>query len=156
MNAFVAEHEIQSVAEFGCGDGAQLSLADYPSYLGLDVSEHALSLCRARFASDSSKSFALYRPDVAVRAELSLSLEVIFQLVEDDVFEAYMNDLFQAAERFVAICSTNHEQLSAFPFIRNRRYSTWVADNFSQWTLFQKVDAQFGVSQFAIYRRGNE
>jgi hypothetical protein len=119
------------------------------------VSEQSVSLCRARSASDSSKSFALYRPDIAVRAELSPSLEVIFHLVEDDVFESYMNDLFQAAERFVAICTTDNERPSSFPFMRHRRYSAWVADNFPQWTLFQQVDAQFGVPQFAIYHRGN-
>lgn len=156
VNAFVADHEIRSVVEFGCGDGAQLSLANYPSYLGLDVSEQSLSLCRARFANDSSKSFALYRPDIAARAELSLSIEVIFHLVENDVFEAYMKDLFQAAERFVVICSTDNERPSGFPFMRHRRYSTWVAENVPQWTLFQRVEPQFGVSKFSIYRRGNE
>jgi hypothetical protein len=35
------------------------------------------------------------------RAELGLSLEVIFHLVEDDVFDVYMRHLFASATRFV-------------------------------------------------------
>ena len=49
LNAFVARNGIRSVIEFGCGDGTQLSLADYPSYLGLDVSPTAVRLCASRF-----------------------------------------------------------------------------------------------------------
>jgi hypothetical protein len=33
----VAERRIRSVIEFGCGDGNQLGLMRYPSYLGLDI-----------------------------------------------------------------------------------------------------------------------
>ena len=37
VNAFVERHDIESVAELGCGDGSQLALARYPAYVGLDV-----------------------------------------------------------------------------------------------------------------------
>src|SRR5437660_1578196 len=42
LNAFIEKHHVASVIEFGCGDGNQLSLARYPRYLGLDVSEAAV------------------------------------------------------------------------------------------------------------------
>src|ERR1700689_4886366 len=38
LNQFVAENRIASVVEFGCGDGNQVSLAEYPRYVGIDVS----------------------------------------------------------------------------------------------------------------------
>ena len=34
VNAFVREHDVASVIEFGSGDGAQLALADYPTLSG--------------------------------------------------------------------------------------------------------------------------
>ena len=37
-NDFVRARGIDSVIEFGCGDGAQLALAEYPAYVGIDVS----------------------------------------------------------------------------------------------------------------------
>ncbi|MGZ4333195.1 MAG: hypothetical protein ACXVRJ_02835, partial [Gaiellaceae bacterium] len=52
LNGFVADRGIGSVIEFGCGDGNQLSLARYPTYLGLDVSQTAVRSCIRRFAGD--------------------------------------------------------------------------------------------------------
>src|SRR5678815_1312722 len=38
LNKFVEDNNISSVIEFGSGDGAQLKLASYPRYIGVDVS----------------------------------------------------------------------------------------------------------------------
>jgi SAM-dependent methyltransferase len=59
INDFVLEHGIKSVLELGCGDGNQLTLANYPQYLGVDVSPDALERCRERFPGDDSKQFQL-------------------------------------------------------------------------------------------------
>src|SRR5260370_40522100 len=97
LNDFVRGHGIKSVVEFGCGDGNQLSLADYPSYVGLDVSRAAIGLCRQRFATDPSKSFFLYDGTCfadrggVFAADLAISLDVIYHLIEDQVFETYMS-----------------------------------------------------------------
>src|SRR5262245_61579496 len=60
LNAFIARQTIRSVIEWGCGDGAQLALARYPRYIGLDVSRTAVANCIARFADDPTKSFFVY------------------------------------------------------------------------------------------------
>ena len=59
-NEFVRTCEIGSVIEFGCGDGNQLLLADYPAYIGPDISRTAIELCQHHLAADPSKSFFLY------------------------------------------------------------------------------------------------
>ncbi|MDR0569556.1 MAG: class I SAM-dependent methyltransferase [Spirochaetaceae bacterium] len=59
LNAFVRDNNIQTVMEFGCGDGNQLSLARYPRYTGFDVSETAVKLCKNRFKGDATKTFYL-------------------------------------------------------------------------------------------------
>ncbi|MBI9084342.1 MAG: hypothetical protein JEZ11_12140 [Desulfobacterales bacterium] len=45
LNTFVEERGVQNIIEFGCGDGNQLSLAKYPSYVGLDASKTAVTQC---------------------------------------------------------------------------------------------------------------
>ena len=45
INGFVKNNEIKSVIEFGCGDGNQLTLAQYNSYIGLDISNKAIKIC---------------------------------------------------------------------------------------------------------------
>ena len=42
-------------------------------------------------------------------ADLALSLDVIYHLTEDTVFEAYMRHLFAAGSRFVIIYATDRE-----------------------------------------------
>ena len=58
LNDFVRTRQVRSVIEFGCGDGHQLSLADYPAYIGLDVSRSAIELCKRRFAGDTGNPAA--------------------------------------------------------------------------------------------------
>jgi hypothetical protein len=54
LNDFVKRNGIQSVIEFGSGDGAQLELSAYPDYVGVDVSKASVEAKRYRFASDTS------------------------------------------------------------------------------------------------------
>src|ERR671913_732501 len=52
LNDFVRQNNVRSVIEYGCGDGNQLKLAEYPFYTGFDVSPEALALCDNLFHSD--------------------------------------------------------------------------------------------------------
>ena len=90
VNDFVRENNITSIIEYGCGDGNQLRSADYPRYLGFDVSPAAVSKCQQIFAQDPTKQFRLISQYAGETAELTLSLDVIYHLVEDDVFDSYM------------------------------------------------------------------
>jgi SAM-dependent methyltransferase len=141
LNDFVHAREIGSVIEFGCGDGNQLSLADYPSYIGLDVSRSAVELCQRRFADDPAKSFFLYDgacfTDRAglFTADLAISLDVIYHLIEDSVFEAYMTHLFAAGAKYVIVYATNEEKRDVSPHIRRRRFTPWVEAHCPDWRL---------------------
>jgi hypothetical protein len=116
-----------SVIEFGSGDGAQLQLAVYPSYIGVDVSRTALDVTREMFANDPTRRFVhpdeLGPEDVA---DLSLSLDVIYHLVEDEVFERYMEQLFDAGRRFVVVYSSNTDRKSDAVHVRHRKFTDWV------------------------------
>jgi SAM-dependent methyltransferase len=135
LNSFVSEFTIEHVLELGCGDGHQLMLARYPRYTGIDVSKTAISHCKAKFSSDPTKRFTLLNEvSSQVRADLSLSLDVVFHLVEDDVSEAYMARLFSSASRFVCIYSSNFvtPEQSA-PHVRHRRFTDWIAQHQPAW-----------------------
>ena len=139
LNSFVSEHQIASVMEFGCGDGNQLELAEYPKYKGFDVSPVAVERCRARFAKDSTKSFALLAQHAGETAELAMSLDVIYHLVEDRVFEAHLRAVFGAATRFVAVYSTNRDAPddAGLPHVRHRRFTDFVDRELPGWKLIR-------------------
>lgn len=163
INSFVKNNEINSVIDFGCGDGNQLSLADYPNYTGLDVSQTAIKLCMERFKKDKTKSFFLYdsrcfKDNRSIfKADLALSLDVIFHLIEDDIFELYMKHLFSASGKFVIIYSsdTNIPSTSLL-HCKNRQFTKLVETNLPEWKLMQRIKYNFtkeSISSFFIYKR---
>ena len=142
LNAFVQEHGIQSVIEFGCGDGHQLWLARYPQYLGLDISQAAIARCRKLFARDASKRFEVMADYKGETAELALSLDVIYHLLEHGEFAEYMRRLFYAAMRFVVIYSTNYEQEQR-AHTRHHKFTDWVEQNITGWRLVRHIPNRY-------------
>lgn len=145
LNRFVAERGVHSVIEFGCGDGNQLALARYPDYHGFDVSQTAVANCRARFAGDPHKRFDLLPDYRGQQADLALSLDVIYHLVEDPVFEGHMQALFGAATRWVIVYSsdTDDPQAAQSPHVRQRQFTRWVAAHATGWRLVERVPNRY-------------
>jgi hypothetical protein len=140
LNRFVADHNIASVIEFGSGDGSQLKLAHYPAYLGIDVSAKAVELCRTIFANDPSKNFIISSElEPGTTADLALSLDVIYHLTENSVYEAYMQRLFQSALRFVIVYSSNMEQPWEAKHVRHRHFTRWIERNQPHWILHSTI-----------------
>lgn len=165
LNEFVRANQITSVIEFGCGDGNQLSLANYPRYLGLDVSKTAVANCAARFKDDCSKSFLWYDPEHTmnfgsfVSAQLTLSLDVVYHLLEDSTYDRYLNDLFQSAQRYAIIYSSDKVAAQSSPHVRHRKFTFDVQQRFPEFTLLQRLDNPHSEKTFAdfhIYRRNNQ
>jgi hypothetical protein len=164
INSFVSNNGIDSVIELGCGDGNQLRLFNIPHYVGLDISRTAIELCLNRFEKDETKSFFAYDPDhfgvssPKPKAELALSLDVIYHLVEDNIFELYMRHLFSSSDKFVIIYSTDTDTNSILQasHVKNRRFSKWVEDNFPDWRLAERITNRFPdekAPDFFIYER---
>ena len=156
LNRFVSEQNIQTVIEFGCGDGHQLSLACYPHYIGIDVSSTAVSLCQKRFSTAEDLKFLtlfdyLGKEECRPVAELSLSLDVIYHLVENDVFDRYMATLFDASTRYVIIYSSNDDRpYQAGHHVRHRKFQDWIEKNRTDWTLLRHIPNKYP------YEEGND
>lgn len=168
LNGFVQKQNIRSVIEFGCGDGNQLQLANYPKYIGLDVSKTTIQNCIGRFAGDPTKSFFLYNSHSfadkhqVFRAELALSLDVIYHLIEDWVFEAYMSHLFGAAEKYVIIYSSNSDSQQLF-HVKQRKFTNWIDSNCPNWEFVEIIKNKYpynpkdpsntSFADFYVYRK---
>jgi len=148
INAFVAEVNVQTVIEFGCGDGNQLNLARYKRYIGVDVSTTAIRICQDQFGDDPTKTFLHSDQYRSEKAELALSLDVIYHLVEDEIFEKYMTDLFGAAERYVIVYATNSDDdVYNADHVRHRRFSDWVEKNASDFKLMRHIPNRYPYSE---------
>lgn len=145
LNTFIAENQVQTVIEYGCGDGYQLSLAAYPQYIGFDVSRTAVHMCRKRFRHDATKSFKETQDYAGETADLTISLDVIFHLVEDDVYEAYMERLFSSSNHFVVIYSSNCDGINRVEpkHMRHRRFSAWIENHATDWKLRDHIPNKY-------------
>ncbi|MFC7229664.1 class I SAM-dependent methyltransferase [Salinirubellus salinus] len=161
VNELVAENDVESVLEFGCGDGSQLELAEYPEYIGLEVSESAVQQCAERFADDPRKSFFLYRPSSFVNrgpfdSDVVVSLEVLFHVVDRETWEKTLSDMFNAARRYVVVFSSNRDDPATDKMhIRHRRFTEHVEREFPEFELIEVVENPFEErhSDFYIYER---
>ncbi len=156
LNNFVKSQNINSVIEFGCGDGNQLFLSNYPSYIGLDISDTAIALCATKFKHDLTKSFFLYNPKCFIdntltfKAELALSLDVIYHLVEDEKFYLHIQHLFSSASRYVIIYSTNDDVSDPYqlPHVKRRCFSNYIEQHFKNWSLSNQIPNKFPLNKF--------
>lgn len=154
INDFVAKNNVKTVMEFGCGDGNQLKIAKYPQYIGLDVSPTAVKMCYNQFKADKTKSFYVYNSmafhDNArfFHADLTMSLDVLYHLVEREIFENYLLHLFAAADKYVIIYASDYNQTEepVHQHENRRSFTDFVNKNIKDWKLKEVVKNKYPVS----------
>jgi len=120
INNFIQKNSIQTIIEFGCGDGNQLKLLQYKKYLGLDVAYSAIEKCKDIFIGDSSKSFLLYNPHVFVnkgfiQADLVVCLDVLYHIIPEEDYTKTLDDIFSCSNNYV-ILYTDIDQYEKNPY----------------------------------------
>lgn len=142
INDFIQEHNVNSMIEWGFGDGNQLSLLKVAMYIGYDVSETALHICREKFSDDKSKEFRYYdgsiEPNVGTY-DMAISLDVLYHLVEDRKFSDYMYNLFHSSNKYVCIYSSDYEAKQRVEHVRRRKFTEYVKDEFREWNLMSVI-----------------
>jgi len=159
INKFVAENNIRKIIEFGCGDGNQLKQFEFPLYIGFDVSVTAIEKCISIFKGDNSKSFFIYNHKAFVdniglfKAELVISLDVIYHLLTDEEYENYMYLLFSSSLRFVIIYAWDVEGKQKL-HVRHRKFTEWIKKNLNSWQLINQIKNEDGPTcDFFIYEK---
>lgn len=156
INGFVRENNVASVVEFGCGDGNQLSLAVYPAYLGLDISATAVDMCKTRFAHHMTKAFRVIssteRP--TDKADLALSLDVIFHLKREADYLVHLFNIFSCAEKYVVIYSSNKNERVRQVHMKHHRFTDDVPKVCPKARLIEEIPNRYPMetdSRFFIY-----
>jgi cyclopropane fatty-acyl-phospholipid synthase-like methyltransferase len=156
INDFVKKNALQTIIEFGCGDGNQLAIAKYPNYIGLDISPTAVKICYDQFKTDHTKSFYVYNTlafhDNArvFNADLTMSLDVLYHLVEKEIFETYLLHLFAAANKYVIIYASDYEQEEEpiYQHENRRSFTDFINKNIKGWKLKEILKNKYPVSEY--------
>ena len=147
VNHIVRDYGISRVVEFGCGDSNQASLYSFPAYLGLDVAPSAVEICEQKLGSRPNWQFKLLDGTPIPKHDMAMSIDVIFHLVEDDVYDRYMRSLFDAAESCVLIYSSDKDDPHPAKHVRHRSFSDWIAENQPDWVLVDSPEHPFPLKE---------
>lgn len=138
---------LKSIAELGCGDGMQVKemipffQTERVKYDGFDISQPLIWSLREKFKNQETIVNFFSMSQLSEKYEATISMDVIYHLVEDKVFEDYMAKLFDHSSKVVIIYSSNHEDNEgSAAWVRHRRFDTWVTANRPEWKLFQLIN----------------
>jgi hypothetical protein len=154
INDFIILNVVETIIDWGCGDG-YLPLINIP-YIGFDVSEEALIMARSR-PYNKDKEYFLLQEYAGQTADLTLSLDVIFHLVEDEVYHEHMRRLFKTSNKYVIIYSSNFEARHVGSE-RRRKFTDWTCEYLPlRWRQIDYIKNRYPTktySDFYIYERG--
>lgn len=164
INEFVSKNNIKKILELGCGDGNQLKYFKFPSYIGFDVSTLIIEKCKSEFKQDKTKQFFHIDYLSNYKADLALSLDVIYHLIEEKVYFNYMNQLFDLSHLFVIIYSCNFEDTGNYPsHVKPRKFTDWVKKHKREFELIEHIpsvlssldnrDSKTILAHFYIYKK---
>lgn len=164
INDFITKNNIKSIVDYGMGDGNQLKLfkIENINYIGIDVSSTIIEKCKNLYKFDKFKQFILEREIDNISSELVLSCDVIYHLIEDDVYYKYIDNLFKISKKFVIIYAPDIDMIHK-QHVKLRKFTDYVKNNYSNWKLInfiknkypQKIigvnDKETSFSDFFIY-----
>jgi trans-aconitate methyltransferase len=144
INNFININKIITIIDYGVGDGNQLKLinTEHKKYIGIDVSPTIIKKCKETFINDSTKTFFLENEVNNQQAELVLSCDVIYHLIEDDVYNTYMNNLFNMSSKFVIIYAKN-ANINHCSHVKFRKFTDYINITFKEYKLIEHISNKF-------------
>jgi SAM-dependent methyltransferase len=153
INDIINKYEIKSVTDFGCGDGNQISKLNFEKYTGLDISQKAVNLCEEKHSGDKTKTFSVYDSNYtpSIKTDITMSLDVIYHIFEDDLYLKYIDDLIKTSNKYVLIYSSNYNDDKWQQHVRHRKFDEALPKNLE---LVQKIDTIFDdcSADFYLYK----
>lgn len=147
VQKFITDNRVKSVFDYGSGDGEFASKLVVPTYYGYEPSPSARQMF---FDRDLPRSYMtgtwLYL------AELGLSLDVIFHVVDADDYVEYLENLFRTSLKWIIIYGFESSEEELWPHIKPRPFTRFIANRFPEWVLISKIPSGFGEKTFYVYQ----
>ena len=145
INSFIKENEINTIIDYGVGDGNQLKFINLKNitYYGIDVSKTIIDRNKSNNKLDNVHF--IHYVDVCfnnLEGDLVLSLDVIYHLIEEDVYCNYMHNLFLMSKKYVIIYAKDIEKNHA-NHVRFRNFTKYIDEHFTQWKLIKFIPNKF-------------
>jgi hypothetical protein len=145
INDFIENNKIDSIIDYGVGDGNQLAFINTTKlmYYGIDISQTILEKCKSKYKDDSTKKFFLSRDfDKNTKAELVLSCDVLYHLIEESVYFNYIKSLFDSSKKYVIIYARD-QNLNHALHVKFRKFTDYIKTSFQEFKLVKHIPNKF-------------
>jgi len=154
VNNIIDKYNIHSVVDMGVGDGNQLDLLNINNYIGYDISDVIINRLKLKYNNDNTKTFKHVSEYTNMNTDLMLSMEVIFHLIDDDMYDDYMTMMFNSDSKYILIFTMDSDSsyINNAKHVKIRNILEWINNNTNEWDL---IDKKFGfsISYFYLYKK---
>jgi predicted O-methyltransferase YrrM len=161
IQSILKKHEIQSMIDYGVGDGNQTRYYKTPpTYVGIDISPTAIQMCKDMFYYNHDKTFYTTNEYFSLhkdtKYELAVSCDVILHLTDDKVYQEYMQTLFSLSSKYVLIYTLDQDINHAM-HVRFRKFTPYIESTFPDLELMEMVPNKYKeqpipLPNFYLYR----
>ena len=151
INSLIKKYKIKSINDYGHGDGNNISLLEGDfKYYGYDVSKTARDICIHKFKDNGAYTF-YSRETQFKQADLGLSLDVLYHLVEDTVYKSYLKKLFSKC-KYVLIYAQDFDGDESV-HCKSRKFTTYINDTFPEYSLIDTTNGSHSKVKFYLYKK---
>jgi cyclopropane fatty-acyl-phospholipid synthase-like methyltransferase len=140
INDIINKYNIKNIIDFGCGDGNQIKEFNIDKYVGIDIALSAINICKMKYKDDNTKSFFTYNEinNIKSQYDLSISLDVLYHILEEDLFIDYLKKIFNFSSKYILIYSSNYDGHTE-GHMHTRKFTNYVEKLFPNWVLNIKI-----------------
>jgi len=157
INDIINKNSIKSIIDFGCGDGNQIKEINTKNYIGIDIAETSIDICKMKYSNDSTKKFYTYNEidNMNLQSDLTMSLDVLYHILEEERYVTYLKNLFSCSSKYALIYSNNyngHMDGHMYP----KKFTDDIESMFPSWQLIEKINQKcpnISSSDFYLYEK---
>jgi trans-aconitate methyltransferase len=127
LRDFVEAHNINYYLEYGCGDSYNLAItSEYCPDLqivGLDVAPKAIEMCKQKLPQHEFYLVEEFDKTPPAKNSLVTSLDILYHLVEDEVYNDYMKRLVEFNAEYIIIYSPDFNNDKYAEHVRARKFT---------------------------------
>lgn len=143
VNRIIEEFRPRTIIDWGCGDGEVIKRLhlNISKYYGVEISPFMVLKLSKKFNRDFCRfSSPKKARNLKWRGELSMSLDVMFHLVNPIEYREYLANLFGTSDQLVLIKSPDETRNGMNRHVLYRKWTPDVAKLFPSWKLVRNVE----------------